>query len=152
VDTATARSPHRARANLYPHPATPIPHFVVVRPATLRERGQRLAAWLARPWPAFDLVLWACVVAVAGMDIITTVVGLRLGLASEGNGVGAAAWHAQEAMGLLQLKVGALLAIVVAWALVPWKWRGYVRAGTMAGGTLTSAAVAHNAWLLLAIT
>lgn len=141
-----------ARPNQYPHPATALPHFVVVAVPTHLSRWHRAAAdWLSRTWPAFDLVLWACVVAIAGMDILTTTVGLQAGLADEGNRVGAAAYDWGGPMGLLQLKLLALFAIIVLWVVVPWRWRSYVRAGTMAGGTVTFAATAHNALLLLRV-
>jgi len=108
------------------------------------------AAWL-QPWHILDLVAWACVVAWAFLDLLTTAAALSTGSAAEGNAVGAHAWDAGGAVALLQLKVAALLAVTILWALAPRPWRPWVRAGTVAGGGVTLLAAAHNAWLLLAV-
>jgi len=131
--------------NQYPHPATPVPSPVPARWTTLGNR------WRNRPWRAVDLVVWTCVVAWALLDIVTTTVGLASGAAAEGNRLGAAAYDSGGAIGLLVVKSAVLFGIMLVWVAVPWQWRRYVRAGTLAGGTVTLAAVAHNTWLLLSI-
>lgn len=131
--------------NSYPHPATPVPSPVARPWSTLGNR------WTDRPWRAADLVVWTCVAAWAFLDIVTTTVGLASGAAAEGNRLGAAAYDSAGPVGLLGVKLAVLLAIAVVWVAVPWQWRRYVRAGTLAGGTLTLAAVAHNTWLLMSL-
>ena len=145
--TKASTAPWTPAAPRYPHPATPIPHLAP-KPPMWRTVAN---TWQSRPWRALDLVIWTCVVAWALMDIVTTVVGLASGAANEGNHVGAAAYGAGGAIGLLQLKLLVLLGITAVWIAVPWQWRPYVRAGTVAGGSLTFAAAAHNAWILLLV-
>lgn len=129
------------RANRYPHPATPIPHFVLVR--------QVVAHRPRSGWAWADLTLWGCVVAWALMDIVTTAVGLHSGLAEEANVIGAQIYDAGGALAMLQVKLAVLFGILAIWAIVPMRLRPYVRGGTLAGGLLTLAAAAHNALLLL---
>ncbi|MFB6094880.1 MAG: DUF5658 family protein [Halodesulfurarchaeum sp.] len=71
-----------------------------------------------RPIPPTDMVLWSVVVVGSVFDILTTMVGLGVGL-REGNLVARAFVETYGVTGIGWLKLGALVGLVVSWFVLP---------------------------------
>lgn len=68
-----------------------------------------------QPLVETDVVLWTVVVVASVFDVLTTMVGLGLGL-EEGNAVARAFIETYGTVGIGGLKLSALVVLVVAWA------------------------------------
>lgn len=68
-----------------------------------------------QPLPETDVLLWTVVIVASVLDVITTMVGLNLGL-EEGNAVARAFIDTYGSPGIGGLKLAGLLILVFAWA------------------------------------
>ncbi|MFB6070627.1 MAG: DUF5658 family protein [Halanaeroarchaeum sp.] len=121
----------------------------------MRSVADRLRQWLAavdawareRPMTERDAVLWVVVLVSAVFDVVTTMVGLEVGL-REGNQVARAfvATYGRPGIGLLKLL--ALVVVVLAW----WTLDGERASAVLAGfAVLSLLVVALNAVALAGV-
>ncbi len=68
-----------------------------------------------QPLPETDVVLWTVVIVASVFDVVTTMVGLNLGL-EEGNAVARAFIATYGSIGIGGLKLAGLVVLVFAWA------------------------------------
>ena len=81
-----------------------------------------------RPMPETDGVLWTVVIVTTILDVVTTMVGLGVGL-EEGNAVARAFIQTYGTPGIGALKLVGLVILVVVWAKLPERSATIVLAG-----------------------
>ncbi len=119
----------------------------MVKPPSLTELSRRLHAFRGRDFPETHAVLWTVIIVAAVFDIVTTLVGLNVGLA-EGNAVARAFIATYGTSGIGGLKFAALVILVVTWAVLPDRPATIVLAGF---AIVSLTVVAVNALALMGV-
>ncbi|WP_336001543.1 DUF5658 family protein [Halorientalis halophila] len=109
--------------------------------------GWQVPDRIERDLPESHTVLWTVIVVAAVFDVVTTMVGLAAGL-EEGNRVARAFLTTYGDAGIGLLKFAALVALVIAWYVLPDREAELVLAGFAVISLLT---VTLNALTLLSL-